>query len=75
MGFSAMIKWFDTDRFFPGKSQREVLVRVIQNNIINKPTYHMSFYDCGEWLHETGSNIEEDECVVTHWACINEPLE
>ncbi len=70
-----MIKWFDADNFLPGTKVGEVLVRAIQNNIVNKPIYYLGVYDCSEWIGELGQLINDDTTVVTHWAHINEPFE
>lgn len=69
-----MIKWFDADKFFPGTKVGEVLVRAIQNNIINKPIYYLGAYDGSEWIGESGCLINDDITVVTHWAFIEEPI-
>ncbi len=70
-----MIKWFDADKFLPGNAVREVLVRAIQNNIVNKPVYYLAVYDCSEWIGQSGCLINDAITVVTHWAFINEPFE
>jgi len=60
-----MIKWFDADKFFPGRETGDVLIRYIRDGIVNYP-----FYKVGEF-----SEIDADAVKITHWAHINEPFE
>jgi hypothetical protein len=70
-----MIKWFDADKFLPGRNVEEVLARVIRDNIVDEPIYWIAVYVSGEWESDTGTELEGEHIKVTHWAHINEPFE
>ena len=69
-----MIKWFDADKFLPGKDIGEVLIRKIEGEVINVPYYDIGFYKDGQWNALNHREIMSTS-RVTHWAHINEPFE
>lgn len=71
-----MIKWFDADKFLPGRETNEILVRCIIDKVINDQYYYIAIYDCGNWIHQDRrTHVENKSVSVTHWAHINEPFE
>ena len=68
-----MIKWFDADRFLPGRECSSVLVRYRHNEMFG---YEMAcFYsENGSWQTNDGEDIESDNISITHWAFIEEPI-
>ena len=64
-----MIKWFDADKFLPGKHVGEVLVR--QSIHDQEPCYVLGEHLNGSWFDEHANEFS----YVTHWAHINEPFE
>jgi hypothetical protein len=66
-----MIKWFDADKFLPGREQRTVLIRY---GITNDPAYVLGSYSEGVWYPPSYGD-EDAYTKITHWAHINEPFE
>jgi len=71
-----MIKWFDAAKFLPGRECGEVIARVINDNVVNKPLYYLAIHDFEGWQSDNGEWLEPGcSSRVTHWAHINEPYE
>jgi len=68
-----MIKWFDADKFLPGRNEDLVLVRYYRDKFQENYDYLLGIYQGGQWFAEE-FNIPESY-TVTHWAHINEPFE
>ena len=66
-----MIKWFDADRFLPGRECGIVLFRFENPNGHN---YEIGHCDDGDWFCIALNPIETDSTKVTHWAFIEEPI-
>ena len=64
-----MIKWFDADKFLPGKNAGRVMIRMMPDLI---PVYAVGTYEDMIWWAD---EIEPIDYTVTHWAFINEPFE
>ena len=66
-----MIKWFDANKFLPGKECGTVLIRCANNNGIY---YEIGDYKDSEWFCVGINPIENETNHVTHWAFIEEPI-
>jgi hypothetical protein len=65
-----MIKWFDADKFLPGKDCGEVLIRYQ----IDNHGYEIGYYVSGSWFAKDDDILEDNATKVTHWAFIEEPM-
>ena len=68
---SHVIKWFDADRFLPGKEVRTILIRY---EIFGSNGYEIGRYEDSQWISLRQELIEDDYTIVTHWAFIEEPM-
>lgn len=71
-----MIKWFDADRFLPGKNSGHILIRYSIFGEHHNTYHEVGTYEDGEWLYKEDelSPMEDGSLKVTHWAFIEEPI-
>ena len=69
-----MIKWFDADKFLPGRNTDEVLIRFYYGDDDDCPNYSLGVYQAGQWYEHNDEQLHPNK-TVTHWAHINEPFE
>ena len=69
-----MIKWFDADRFLPGKDAGHVLIRYTIFDEHSNGYHDIGTYEVGKWMYKHAGDMEDDALSVTHWAFIEEPI-
>ncbi len=70
-----MIKWFDVDKFLPGRESGWVLIR---HNIFDEHEqeyFVVGKYHENEWVNKNYKPLGNEAWSFTHWAHINEPYE